>query len=190
MNLIAGKFIALCLLLALSSLQALAGEVHVNQLEIKREGKEKFVLVFNLNLPQVLHQLLAPQASFPEFLKSYSEMPEIEFQKAIDKGAAKLSESSFFLLPSGARMNFKKWQLPANQAMREAFKANAFLLNFPAGPLSHLPPVPVLAEAQSKTPVSRVQIELSKAFNPIFVKVKADQFWLTEQIPLAIINLE
>jgi hypothetical protein len=50
--------------------------------------------------------------------------------------------------------------------------------------------VPVLAEAHSKTPVSRVQIELSKAFNPIFVKVKSDQFWLTEQIPLAIINLE
>ena len=40
MNLIAGKIIALCLLLALASLQAFAGEVHVNQLEIKREGKE------------------------------------------------------------------------------------------------------------------------------------------------------
>ena len=190
MNLIAGKIIALWLLLALASSQAFAGEVHVNQLDIKREDKEKFVLVFNLNLPQVLHQLLAPQASFPEFLKNYSEMPEIDFQKAIDKVKAMLSDSSFFVLPSGAKMRFKQWQLPANPALREAFKANAFLLNFPAGPLSHLPPVQVLAEAQSKTPVSRVQIELSKAFNPIFVKVKADQFWLTEQIPLAIINLE
>ena len=190
MNLIAGKIVPLCLLLALTSLQAFAGDVHVNQLEIKREGKEKFVLVFNLNLPQVMHQLLAPQASFSEFLKNYSEMPEIEFQKAIDKVKAMFSASSFFVLPSGDRMKFKQWQLPANQALREAFKASAFLLNFPAGPLSHLPPVPVLAESQSKTPVSRVQLELSKALNPIFVKAKADQFWLTEQIPLAIINLE
>jgi len=190
MNLIAGKIIALCLLLTLASSQAFAGEVHVNQLEIKREDKEKFVLVFNLNLPQVLHQLLAPQAAFPEFLKNYSEMPEIDFQKAIDKVKAMLSDSSFFVLPSGAKMRFKQWQLPANPALREAFKANAFLLNFPAGPLSHLPPVPVLAESRSKTPVSRAQIELSKALNPIFVKTKTDQFWLTEQIPLAILNLE
>ena len=188
MNLIAGKIIALCLLLALASLRAFAAEVHVNHLEIKRESKENFVLVFSLNLPQVLHQLLAPQASFPEFLKTYSEMPEIAFQKAIDKGAAMLSNSSFFVLPSGARMNFKQWQLPDTKALRESFKTSLVLLNLPPSAASHLDPVRVMARVETKKLISRAQLQLPQAMNPILVSLKNDRFWLTVQIPMAILE--
>ena len=172
------------------SLQTWAGEVHFNQVEVKRENKEKLIFVFSLNLPQALHQLLAPQLPFAEFLTKYADLPELEFQNALKSATSQLSGSSFFVVSSGAKVIFKNWQLPSNNALRELFKANLFLLQLPPGPQSHLPPAVVQAEVQTKTAINRAQLQLPKALHPIFVKVQQDQFWLTDQIPMAVVNLE
>ena len=71
--------------------------------------------------------------------------------------------------------------------LRELFKANLFLLQLPPGPQSHLPPAVVQAEVQTKTAINRAQLQLHKALHPIFVKVQQDQFWLTDQIPMAVV---
>ena len=172
------------------SLQTWAGEVHFNQVEVKRENKEKLIFVFSLNLPQALHQLLAPQLPFADFLTKYAELPELDFQNALKSATSQLSGSSFLIVSSGAKVNFKNWQLPSNNALRELFKANIFLLQLPPGPQSHLPPAVVQAEVQTKTAINRAQLQLHKALHPIFVKVQQDQFWLTNQIPMAVVNLD
>ena len=184
------KTCLVCLFLGAASLQTGAGEVHFNQVEVKRENKEKLIFVFSLNLPQALHQLWAPQLPFAEFLTKYAELPEDQFQNALKTAASQLAGSSFFVLPSGAKVSFKKWQLPSNQALRESFKANLFLLQLPPGPQSHLPPAVVQTEVQTKTSINRAQLQLHKALHPIFVKVQQDQFWLTNQIPMAVVNVE
>ena len=172
------------------SLQTWAGELHFNQVEVKRENKEKLIFVFSLNLPQALHQLLAPQLPFADFLTKYAELPELDFQNALKSATSQLSGNSFLMVSSGAKVILKNWQLPSTNALRELFKANLFLLQLPPGPQSHLPPAVVQAEVQTKTAINRAQLQLPKALHPIFVKVQQDQFWLTDQIPMAVVNLE
>ena len=172
------------------SLQTWAGELHFNQIEVKRETKEKLIFVFSLNLTQALHQLLAPQLPFAEFLTKYAELPELDFQNALKSATSQLSGSSFLIVSSGAKVILKNWQLPSNNALRELFKANLFLLQLPPGPQSHLPPAVVQAEVQTKTAINRAHLQLHKALHPIFVKVQQDQFWLTNQIPMAVVNFE
>jgi hypothetical protein len=47
----------------------------------------------------------------------------------------------------------------------------------------------VTSTVQTKHPITRVQLQLPAAMNPILVVFKTDQFWLTDQIPSAIIEL-
>ncbi|PUE38654.1 hypothetical protein [Limnohabitans sp. Bal53] len=157
---------------------------------MKRESANSVNFTFALNLPQVLHQLLAPQLAFPSFLQSYADLPDPAFDKEIVKAVTALGAKAYFTLPSGAKVNIKKWQLPDTQLLRQSFKVSLLLLNMPPSPASHLDPVNVLAQAQAKTPISRVvQMQLPTALYPIEVSLPNDKFWLTEQIPMAIVEL-
>lgn len=170
--------------------QALVQPVaHYNAAELKRESATSVNFAFALNLPQVLHQVLAPQLTYPAFLQSYANLPDPAFDKEIAKASAALSAKAYFTLPSGAKANLKQWQLPDAPALRDSFKASLMLLNMPPSAASHLDPVRVLAQAQAKTPISRVQLQLPPALYPIVVSLVNDKFWLTEQIPMAIIEL-
>ena len=162
---------------------------HYNAAELKRESATSVGFIFALNLPQVLHQVLAPQQAYPAFLQSYADLPDPALDKEIAKAAAALSAKAYFTLPSGAKAHIKHWQLSDRQALRDSFIASLLLLNMPPSAASHLDPVRVLAQVQAKTPISRVQLQLPPALYPIVVSLPNDKFWLTEQIPMAIIEL-
>ena len=162
---------------------------HYNAVELARESPTSVQFAFALNLPQVLHQVMAPQLQYPAFLQRYADLPDPAFDKEIAKASVALSAQAYFTLPSGAKANIKQWQLPDKLALRDSFKASLILLNMPPGPASHLDPVRVLAQVQAKTPISRVQLQLPPALYPIVVSLPNDKFWLTEQIPMAIIEL-
>jgi len=162
---------------------------HYNAVELKRESPTSVQFAFALNLPQVLHQVLAPKLQYPSFLQNYANLPDPAFDKELAKASAALSAKAYFTLPSGAKAHLKLWQLPDRQALRDSFKASLMLLNMPPGPASHLDPVRVLAQAQAKTPIGRAQLQLPPALYPIVVSLANDKFWLTEQIPMAIVEL-
>ena len=167
-----------------------AGDVHYNQMDIKREGGNRFVFSLSLNLTQVLHQVLAPQSSLADFLKIYSDASDKELQAALTKAATQLGDKSFLLLPSGSKVAIRPWQLPPLAALREALKAHAFLMEMPSATPVHVPPMWLQAHGQSKTPVGRAQLQVHKALHPVWVIHQQDQFWLTDQIPLAIVSFE
>jgi len=162
---------------------------HYNAVELQRESPTSVQFAFSLNLPQVLHQVLAPQLAYPAFLQRCADLPDPALEKEIAKAAAALSAQAYFTLPLGAKVHIKQWQLPDAQALRDSFKASLMLLNMPPSAASHLDPVRVLAQGQTKTPVSRVQLQLPPALYPIVVSLPNDKFWLTEQIPMAIVEL-
>jgi hypothetical protein len=143
-----------------------------------------------LNLTHVLHQVLAPQTPLADFLKTYSDASDKELQTALTKAATQLGDKSFVLLPSGSKVSIRQWQLPPLAAMREALKAHAFLTEMPSATPVHVPPMWVQAHGQSKAPVSRAQLQVHKALHPVWVIHQQDQFWLTDQIPLAIVSFE
>jgi len=171
---------------ALAQTQPLA---HYNSVELKRESATSVQFAFALNLPQVLHQALAPQLAFPAFLQRYADLPDPALDKEIAKAGVALSAQAYFTLPSGAKAHIKQWRLPDAQALRDSFKASLMLLNMPPSPAAHLDPVQVLAQVQAKTPISRVQLQLPPALYPVVVSLPNDKFWLTEQIPMAIVEL-
>ena len=169
-----------------ASAQAVA---HYNAAELKRESATSVRFTFALNLPQVLHQVLAPQLAYPAFLQSYADLPDPALEKEIAKAATTLSAKAYFVLPSGARAHLKQWQLPDKLSLRDAFRASQMLLSMPPSAASHLDPVRVLAQVLSKTPINRAQLQLPPALHPIVVSLPNDKFWLTEQIPMAIVDL-
>jgi hypothetical protein len=162
---------------------------HYNAVELARESPTSVQFAFALNLPQVLHQVLAPQLQYPAFLQNYADLPDRALDKELAKASAAMSAKAYFTLPSGAKAHIKQWQFPDKQALRDSFKASLMLLNMPPGPASHLDPVRVLAQAQAKTPIGRAQLQLPPALYPIVVSLPNDKFWLTEQIPMAIVEL-
>jgi hypothetical protein len=169
---------------------ASAGDVHYNQLDIKHESGNRFVFSLSLNLTHVLHQVLAPQTPLANFLKTYSDASDKELQTALTKAANQLGDKSFMLLPAGSKVSIRQWQLPPLPALREALKAHAFLMEMPSATPVHVPPMWVQAHGQSKAPVGRAQLQVHKALHPVWVIHQQDQFWLTDQIPLAVVGFE
>jgi hypothetical protein len=190
--LLAATFFAL--LATLADAQATADAqnqavAHYNAVELKRESATSVQVTFALNLPQVLHQLLAPQLAYPAFLQTYADLSDPALEREVTKASAALSAKAYFTLPSGAKANLKQWQLPDKQSLRDAFKISLLLLSMPPSAASHLDPVRVLAHVQTKTPINRVQLHLPPALYPIMVSLPQDKFWLTAQIPMAIVEL-
>lgn len=169
-----------------SQAQAVA---HHNVVELKWEGPNKLSFAFALNLPQVLHLLLAPQLPYPAFLQSYADLPDPALERAVIQAVASLSAKAYITLPSGVKANLKQWQLPDKQVLRESFKIDLLLLKMPPGAPAHQDPVRVLAQVQTPTPLSRMQLQLPPALHPILVTLSNDKFWLTDQIPMAIVEL-
>ncbi len=162
---------------------------HYNAVELKRASPTSVQLVFSLNLPQVLHSVLAPQLAYPAFLQQYAAMPDAAFEKEIAKAGAAFSAKAFFTLPSGAQAPIKQWQWPDKQALRDLLQASLLLLSVPPSASSHLDPVAVSALAQAKSPMGRLQLQLPPALYPIVVTLPQDKFWLTDQIPMALLDL-
>ena len=162
---------------------------HHNAVELKRESATSVQFAFVLNLPQVLHALLAPRLAYPDFLQSYANLSDPALDKEMAKAGTALSAKAHFTLPSGAKAHLQHWQWPEKQAVRESLKVSLMRLNMPPTATSHPDPVPVWARAQAKTPISWAQLRLPPALFPIAVSLPNDKFWLTEQIPMALVEL-
>lgn len=133
--------------------------------------------------------MLAPQSSYSAFLNAQVELSDQAFDRQIAQVSARLSERAFLVLPSGTKLQLKQWQLPDQKSLRDALVSSLILLNLPQKTNAHVDPMNVTSTVQTKHPLSRVQLQLPAAMNPILVVFKTDQFWLTDQIPSAIIEL-
>ena len=177
--------------LALFSGPSVAQEkAHYNTAELRREGDRTIAVTFYLNLPQVIHQVVAPKLPLKVFLKNYSDLSDKQFEKEMASVVSILTVDSNLTLTTGSKIYFKNWQLPNIHALRESFKLSLILTDLPPTiqAQAHLDPVKVFSEAKSKSLINTVQLKLPLAFYPILVNVQNDNFWLTDQIPTAIIS--
>lgn len=163
---------------------------HPNTLTIVHEDDKNLVFQFSLNVPQVLHQLMSPAAPFTAFLQAHAAMPSAAWDAALQKAKARLSAMGVLTLPGGRQMRLQSWQWPAQDAIAQSLKAQALLLQIPETSRPHLDPVPVLARLQTQKSIHQAQLQLPTALHPIEVSIKNDKFWLTSQIPLAMVNLQ
>ena len=162
---------------------------HNNNLELSRIDSKNIQCVLSVNLLQLLHQVLSPQSSYADFLQSFAELSDADMDKALDKLTKALTAKSFLTLPEGAQLSFKLWQLPSKQLIRDAIKVSLVMVHMPPNAASHLDPMLVQARFTGKLPISRVQLQLHPALLPVFVTNKDDKFWLTREIPMAILDI-
>lgn len=142
-----------------------------------------------VNVLPLLHQVLSPPSVYANFLQDFSELPDAGMDKALDKLSKELTAKSFVNLPDGTKISLKLWQFPSKQQIRDAIKVNLFMLHMPPNAVSHIDPMLVQAKVSSKVPMSRVQLQLHPALLPVFVAYKEDKFWLTQDIPMAILDI-
>jgi len=162
---------------------------HNNQLDISLSEGRHLQCDFSLNLLPLLHIQLAPKSSFGEFLQGFSRLSDAAMDKELDKLTQTLSAQSFFTLPTGAKLRLNQWQLPSKQMIRDVMKISLFMMQMPPNAASHIDPMVVQAKVTSKVPLTRVQLQLHPALFPIFVALKEDKFWLTSEIPTAILDI-
>ena len=178
-----------CLLL---SFGVARGQVHTHQnsVEIKRASSTEVSFDFELNLPPMLHRMLAPQANYAAFLKAQTELSDQDLDRQLRQVSNTLSDKAYLVLPSGARVKLTQWQLPDRQAVRQAMVYSLVFMNLPAHTPAHIDPMRVKAGIQSKLPLNRVELQLPAVMHPIWVAHQSDKFWLTDQIPTTIIELK
>jgi hypothetical protein len=109
--------------------------------------------------------------------------------KALDQLGKELGAKSFLNLPQGGKISLTHWQFPSKALIRDAIKVSLLILQLPPNAASHMDPMQVQAKASSKVPLSRIQLQLHPALFPIFVTHKDDKFWMTRDIPLAVMDL-
>jgi hypothetical protein len=165
-------------------------KAHYNSAELRREGDRKIAVTLYLNLPRVMHQLVSPKQPLKVFLKNYSDLPDKQLEQEMANVVSILTANSNLTLTTGSKVNFKNWQLPDIQALRESFKLSLMLIDLPPNIQAqfHLDPVKVSSEVQSASALNTVQLKLPSAFFPILIRNQNDNFWLTDQIPTAIIS--
>lgn len=163
---------------------------HPNTVEIKRESSSVIRFDFALNLPAMLHRMLAPQTSYAAFLKAQAELSDQALDRELDRLSTALSEKAFLVLPSGNKHRLKQWQWPDKKSLRSAFMSSWILLKVPQKTNAHIDTLRVTANIETQASVGRVQLQLPSAMYPILVVVQSDQFWLTEQIPMSILVLD
>lgn len=185
------KVLGLAVALLLLSFSAARAQVHAhpNSVEIKRESTIQISFNFELNLPPLLHRMLAPQTSYAVFLKNQTALSDQALDREMAEVGTAFSEKAFLVLPSGTKLRIKQWQWPHKKVLRAAFLSSSILLGMPQKINLHVEPITVTASVQSKTPLSRVQLQLPSPMNPILVVIQSDQFWLTDQITSAVIEL-
>jgi hypothetical protein len=162
---------------------------HNNKLDISLVDSRQLQCDFSLNLLPLLHSQLSPKSEPAEFLQRFSNLSDPAMDKELGKLTQALSAQSFFTLPTGAKLSLKQWELPSKQLIREAMKVSLFMMQMPPNAASHIDPMLVQVKATSKVPVTRVQLKLHPALFPIFVAYKEDKFWLTPEIPTAIMDI-
>ena len=139
-----------CLFLCFKAAQA-QDLAHLNRVEIKREANSAISFNFTLNLPNLLHRMLAPQSSYSAFLNAQVELSDQAFDRQIAQVSARLSDRAFMVLPSGAKLQLKQWQLPDQKSLRDALVSSLILLNLPQKTNAHVDPMNVTSTVQTKT---------------------------------------
>ena len=183
-----GAFFVLLTLFISYGLPCQAADVHINQVGIKKATPNSIDLSFLISPTPFFHGLIAPKLSLANFVKTYAEKSPVELQKELDSVSKKLEAGSFFTFPWGDKANLKDWKLPSGEQFQYMLKQNILILDLPANFEAHLDPIKVEAKVNSKNPIQRVQIQFEPNFYPIFVTHRDDKFWLTNQIPISVID--
>jgi len=168
----------------------LSSQPHYNQLIITRESPTKLILTFSVNVAPLLNKILAPTLKTDIFLKQYSNITAEQLKKELKPGLVELQSKSVVYTPSGSKYELTNIQFAEPSALLNMLKDEVAIQQVPPEFQAHLDPLVFKAEIQGNEPLYRVKLQMSNALMPLWViNTERDKFWLTDLIPLSIINI-
>lgn len=166
-------------LAALCAAGASAHELEDNRATLVLRGGNHLSLTLYIALPEALHQALAPQRSFDEFILVFSAMKPEDFQRALLSAQAKFESSTRVTVAPGGELPLKNWVWPEARQVQAALQQRVMQAVAAPGAHSHPEPFEVRAEAAAGAAVSSLQVRFPPEFRKVLVVAfRPAQVWV------------
>lgn len=142
-----------------------AHENEVNRATLVLRDKVHLSATLFINYTEALHQALAPQGSYKDFVLTYSAMDAARFKAGLDKAQAAFKSGTRLARKEGGRLLLARWQWPDAVQVQRLLRERAMALM--VGGHAHEAQQEIRAELHSERPIS----ELTAQFPPAFGKV-------------------
>jgi len=182
------QIIFVCLLFLITS-GPQAHERQINKGFVQKMEDGTIALEFLLDPAVLMFNALAPQTTLPLFLKRYAEMKPEVFEAEMKKLKAHLVKGIKLQGPDGRALQQNAWKWPPGSDWQDMIRTQKLMLDALSNEEGHLPQIKLNIVLKGAKNLSRAQVSLHPSMHPILVRnMPVDDFWLTDQIPVAIIS--
>ena len=176
-------------MLAWLALGAQAHERQINKGFLQKMNDGTVAMEFLLDPAELMFNALAPETTLPLFIKRYAEMKPEAFEFEMKKLKVLLSKGIQLKGSDGRTMAQSAWKWPPSSDWQDIIKAQKIMLDVLSNEEGHLPQIKLNIVLKGGQNLQRAQISLHPSMHPILVRnMPIDDFWLTHQIPSAIIG--
>lgn len=180
---------ALFCLLSWLALGAQAHERQINKGFLQKMDDGTVAMEFLLDPAVLMFNALVPETTLPLFIKRYAEMKPEVFELEMKKLKGHLSKGIQLQGPNGRALPQSVWNWPPSSDWQDIIKAQKIMLDVLSNEEGHLPQIKLNIVLKGGKNLQRAQISLHPSMHPILVRnMPTDDFWLTHQIPTAIIG--
>ena len=166
-----------------------AHERQINKGFVQKMDDGRIALEFLLDPAVLMFKALAPETTLPLFLKRYAEMKPQVFEQELKKLKAQLVKGIKLQGPDGRALGQSAWNWPPASDWQDIVKTQKIMLDALSNEEGHLPQIKLNIVLKGGKNLSRAQVSLLPSMHPILVRnMPSDDFWLTDQIPVAIIG--
>lgn len=171
------------------ALGAQAHERQINKAFLQKMDDGSIAMEFLLDPAVVMFNALVPETTLPLFIKRYAEMKPEAFELEMKKLKVLLSKGIQLQGPNGRALAQSAWKWPPASDWQDIIKAQKIMLDVLSNEEGHLPQIKLNIVLKGGNNLQRAQISLHPSMHPILVRnMPIDDFWLTQQIPSAIIG--
>ena len=150
---------------------------------VQRDASHVSVTLF-IALPEALHQTLAPERSFQEFVLTYASMPQASFQNALLKAERQLQSELVFKAKNGQPFTLDGWVWPELARVQTALQDRAMQALVAPGDHAHALALEIRVELRSAKPITSFQVQFPSAFKRVMaVSYRPKQVWVEPFMP-------
>lgn len=165
---------------------AAAHELEANRLALVLRDSKHLSLTFQIDGPEALHRVLAPNQPLRQFAITHAALPPAQFEAALRRAQGEMARHTTLTLPDGRALPIGRWQWPAPARWQAALQQVAMQALVAPGEHAHDTGLQVQAEAVAPVAVDRVTVQPAPALQPLLlVWYRPQQTWLNPRSPKA-----
>ena len=191
------KHVICALLSALLMIAATSTNVQAHELQASRatlvlRDKQHLSLTFFVDYASVLHQVIAPQRSYQEFVMMHAAMKPQELQVQLSAAQSKLKSNIAVVLKNGKTVTLSQWLWPELASVQTLLQQRAMqAVVAPADDHTHAAPTEIRVEATATNSqdFTSVTLKLPPEFQQVLlVSYEPKQVWIKPKAASPVIN--